>query len=229
MERRIVADIPIEEIVFDESLYPRVKYNWQTGYDYAISMKAGAKFPLVTLAVLNDKKVIVDGKHRIEANKILKMKTIKAEVFVGWNKQKIFEEAIKRNITHGRALSPYEKRVIALKLREMNYKPSDISQLIQVSMDKLENFVAQRLVNSITGETIKEVIIKGEIKHLAGRNYSPEETVGIKQSQASMYSNSQLSLINDLISLIENDLINLENEKITTSLKRLAELLSQKI
>jgi len=214
MERRIVSEIPIKEISFNEDVYPRVGYNWQTGYDYAQSMRTGAKFPLITLALFKGTKILVDGKHRLEAYKLLKVNKVKAEVFTGWGLNKIFEEAIKRNIAHGRGLSPFEKRRIALKLREMDFADNKISAIIQVPMDKLEGFVAQRLVNSITGETIKQVIVKSELKHLAGKDYKFSETNEIEQIQTPMYANNQLDLIEQVISLIENNLLNIKDQKI---------------
>ena len=111
MGRAIKQKVLIEEIFFDEDLYPRTQCNWQTSYDYSQSMKTGSKFPDIVLAVFNNRKYLVDGKHRIEACKLLKIKSIKAIIYTGWNKKKIFEEAIKYNITHGRDVSHYENLI----------------------------------------------------------------------------------------------------------------------
>ncbi len=221
MARKINCSVPLKEIHLNEEVYPRVGYNWQTGYDYSQSMKTGAKFPPITLAVYNGKKIIVDGKHRYEAHKICKKKVIKAEVYVGWTLKKIFEEAIKRNIAHGRVLSPYEKRSIALKLRAMKFKDNEISQLIQVPGDKLQSFVGQRLINTMNGE----VIVKSEIKHLAGRNFNEEDFATISGNQASMYANSQVDLLDEIINLLQGGLLDKEDSEIQSRLKKLKTLL----
>ena len=148
MERQIRSKVPIKEIFFDETLYPRASYNWQTAYDYSQSMKIGAKFPPIIIAILNGKKYLVDGKHRTEATKMNKQKEIKAIVYSGWSKKKIFLEAVRTNIAHGKLLGPYDKRRIAVKLREMNVSQDQISEIIQIPQDKLENFVGQRLINT---------------------------------------------------------------------------------
>ena len=37
--------IPIKDIFFDETIYPRQSTWWATSYKYSEEMKAGAKFP----------------------------------------------------------------------------------------------------------------------------------------------------------------------------------------
>ena len=217
MEKRITKKVLIKDIVFEEELYPRSSYSWQTGYDYAQSMLSGAKFPLVTLAVYNKKLYLVDGKHRIEAYKQLKQKEVDAEIFIGWSKEKIFIEAVKRNIIHGRMLSPFEKRRIALKLRMMKLPEERIGELIQVPIGKLQNFIAQRMTNAITGETI----VKSEVSHLAGINYEGD----IEKNQKQMYSKSQSSLLREVIRLFQFNLIDKKDKEIKELIKVLKKLL----
>ena len=239
MGREIKSKVLISEIVFDEELYPRSMYNWQTAYDYSQSMKVGAKFPDIVLAFFNGKKYLVDGKHRMEAYKLLKIKKIPAIVYTGWNKEKIFKEAVKFNITHGRGLSPYEKRRIALKLMELNSSQKEISKLIQVPLDKLEKFVGNRLVNSITGEEmtldkteamareIGKVILKSGIKHFAGTTLTEEELKELESNQKDFYMTSQVSLLKTLINILENNLLDKENKQVTQLIFKLKELLNR--
>lgn len=227
MARRIKAVVKIADITFDEELYPRASYSWQTGYDYSQSMRAGTKFPPIVLALLNNKKILVDGKHRIEAKKLLKEETIDAEVYTGWDRKKILEEAVRRNINHGRALSPFDKRQIALKLKAMDFKPEEISELIQVPMDKLERFIAQRLINAITGETIKEVIVKSEIKNLAGKTYDVTSISKINDAQEEMFSKSQVRIVESLINLISNEMLDTSDEDLMGKIGVLKKLLEK--
>ena len=213
--------VEIKKIKFDEDLYPRIQMGWQTAYDYSQSMRTGTKFPPIVLALSNNKLVLIDGWHRINACKNLKKLTIEAEIHVGWSRKQMFEEAIRRNISHGRVLSPYEKRRIALKLRGYNYPNEVVSELIQVPLDKLENFIGTRLVNSLTGE----VIVKSGMKHLAGQEVSDAKMIDVKSSEKNMYIRSQIDLIEQLINLIGNGLIDLENETIANKLEELKQLL----
>ncbi len=216
-EKKIKQTVEIKDIVFEEELYPRTNYNWQTGYDYSTSIEVGAKFPPIVLALLNKRLYLVDGKHRIEAYKLLKRKEIDAEVYTGWDKAKIFEEAVKRNIAHGRVLSPYEKRTIALRLRKLEYSDEQIGNLIQIPLGRLEKFIGTRLINTLTGEAI----IKSEIKHLAGQDYEGD----LNETQKYMYSSSQVSILSDIIMLIENNLLDKKNKNVVILLEKLKSLL----
>jgi ParB-like chromosome segregation protein Spo0J len=222
--RKIKGNVPLTEIHFDEELYPRSTYNWQTSYDYAESMKVGAKFPPIILALYKNKKYLVDGKHRYEAFKLIKKKTIPAIVYTGWNNKKIFEEAVKHNIQHGRVLSPYEKRNIALKLKQWKYPAAKISDLIQVPMDKLERFIGVRLVNTLTGDLEFECVVKSGIKHLAGGTLSEEEFHNVQIEQKKLYIHDQIDLLNQLISLLQKGLIDRKNKKILVLLKQIKKL-----
>lgn len=217
MEKKVIQDVEIDKIVLDEELYPRSNYFWQTAYTYSESAKAGAKFPPIVLAIDNGRMVLVDGRHRIEAYKLLKKTKITAEIFTGWNREKIFEESVRRNISHGLTLSPYDKRRAILKLRAMNYKDDDISKIVQVKFDHIEKFVGQRLTNTLTGD----VIAKSEIKHLAGTTYAGD----LEKDQKSMYSN-QNRMLKELILLFEKNLVNLDDELTTKLISKLKEILN---
>ena len=222
MEKKIIKQVEIKDIKLDEELYPRSGYDWKVAYDYSQSLLTGAEFPKIILAIYDGKLILVDGKHRIEAYKMVKRKTIKAEVHTGWSKNKIFEQAIKTNIAHGRTLSPFDKRKIALRLRQLKYPEEMIGNLIQVPIGKLNNFIGGRLVNSITGESM---IIKSEIQHIAGEIYEAKSIEEIEQAQKKFYSCNQLRLIEELISLTENKLLDRENKKIKPLLIKLKGLL----
>lgn len=231
MARRIVKKIKLTDVVFDEEVYPRSMVNWQTAYDYANSLKTGAKFPPITLALFKGKLILVDGKHRLDAFKQCKKKVIPAEVYMGWDKKRIFIESIQRNIAHGRVLSPYEKRKCILKLREMRISSKNISSLIQVPQDKIENFVGQRLISSTTGDMIDLEIVKSGIKHIAGRTYDVVETKSIIGVQKEMYIRDQIHLFDQLISLFEQGLVDLDDNKIKEKvliLSKLTKLVTRK-
>jgi len=237
MARTIKAKVELKDIHFDEELYPRSHYDWRTAYDYSQSIKAGAKFPAIILALFKGKKYLVDGKHRIEAHKSLKLKSINAVVHTGWNKEKIYKEAIRYNIIHGRGLSPYEKRLIAVKLMEMRCKRNEISELIRVPLDKLESFVAQRLVNSITGEEITssetedtarqigKMIIKSGIKQFAGEVMSDENFADVKEVQKSFNMISQLNLFKQVVHVLEHNLLDKSNKKVVELVQKTKKLL----
>lgn len=225
MGRRIIKNVALSDVVFDKELYPRTQAYWLTSFDYSNSIKAGAKFPPITLALNNGKLILVDGKHRLDAFKLCKKKIIPSEIFTGWDRKKIFVESIKRNIAHGRILSPYEKRLCILKLRVMNITNKDVSKIIQIPQEKIENFIGQRLISSTTGEEFELEIVKSGIKHLAGKSYNVIETQRISGVQKNLSIGNQLDLFNQLIYLLEGGLVDLEDNKIQQSINKLLKLI----
>lgn len=223
VNKKIKQKVELKEITFDEELYPRSGYNWQTTYDYSESMKSGAKFPPILLALFKGKKFLVDGKHRFEAYKVLKKKKIDAIIITGLNRQQIFVEAVKSNIAHGRVLSPYEKRNIILRLKNYKYKFNEISKLIQITPEKLEKFIGTRLINSITGEEI----VKSPLKHLAGGDFSPEEIAIIEKDQKRMSFLDQIDILSQLKNILQNKLLDIHDEKVMKLIKEVKALLKK--
>jgi len=229
----INKQVKIEDIEFDQDLYPRIKPNWMTIVDYKESMVTGAKFPPIVLATYHSKLYLVDGKHRIECHRQLGIDKINSIIHTGWSKQKIFQEAVRFNISHGEKLTPYEKRRIAQKLLEMKMKKQEVCNLIQISMDKIDNFIGSRLVNAISGEPTGDVdidnayetgqvILKSSLKHLAGGNV---DGLSLDKLQRQQFSRDQPTLLKELISLLESETININDEDIMKLLARVKTLL----
>jgi len=230
--------VKVKSVITDEKYYPRDGWNFQTAYTYAQAMRAGAKFPPIVVAMIEDKYLLVDGKHRIEAKKILKQDSIEAEIVYGWTKKQVFEEAVRRNVTHGKALSIHERRQVGLRLRNWQYPPNKISELIQVPMDKLTQFIEQRLTNTITGQTIagvkvnkkvdyplaSQVILKSGIKNAVSSTLTKAE---IDEVQQGMYAGSQRSLLSQLIKIVKHGLLD-KDKKTLKLIVELKELLNEK-
>ncbi len=225
--RSLKQKVELKKIVFDKDLYPRTNYDWRTVYDYKESMVAGAKFPPVTLALSNRKYYLVDGKHRLEALKGLKAKSVNAIIFLGWSRGRIFEEAIRANINHGRAFSPYEKRLLALKLRVLKYPELSVSKLLNIPTGKLESFVGQRLVNSITGEVVTEEVVKSGLKHLAGGTLNDEQVKRVLAAQSGFNMINQVDLLEQVVTLFEEKLLNLKDKKVKELVAQLKSLLKK--
>lgn len=229
----------VKDVVTDKELYPRDGWNFQTSYTYSQAMRAGAKFPPILVAMSNGKYLLVDGKHRIEAKKILKQLKIEAEVVIGWSRKRIYEEAVKRNITHGKSLSIHERRQVGLRLRNWQYPPNKISELIQVPLDKLNTFIEQRLTNAITGETIaqvdgvrkqsapEQIILKSGIRNVKEfpTNLTKEE---IEEVHEGLYAGSQKSLLLQVIKLVKHNLLDKDDKKLQKLIVELKELLDEK-
>jgi len=221
--RKLNSKLLIKDIVLDEEIYPRNQYFWQVAYDYSESMKTGVKFPKIAVAKVGNAFILVDGKHRLEAYKILKQKSIAVEVLIGLNKKQIFEEAVKRNIAHGKTLSVQEKLSVALKFRDMNYTLDKVSKLIQIPVGKLKDLLSRRLFNSITGE---EIVLKRPFEDISRSASNDMAKEDIEMAQKEFFGRKQEAVISELIVLIETKAINLKNKKVFAKLRKLKSLLN---
>lgn len=236
--KQVNKTVDIKDITVDPELYPRMKHNWQTAFEYSESMKCGSVFPKIILAINNGTLYLVDGKHRIEANKICKLKKIEAIIYHGLSRNEIYKMAVKLNVAHGLGLSTYDKRRAVLKLMEMGVKGKEISLLTNVQEDKLETFVEQRMVSSITGKPINandddddsdffasmgQQVLKTSVKHFVGS--SGTDAVKILQTQKYLSSSNQLNLWKDVVHILEKDLLDTEDPKIQILFRRAKNLM----
>lgn len=220
--KTIIADVDVNKIVFDKVIYPRNDVYWQVSYDYSESMKVGAIFPKIELAKYGDVFKVIDGMHRINATKILKIPKIRAIVHLNLSDKEIYELAVRRNITHGKNFSVQEKLQIAVHLKDLKYTTSEISNLVQITPDNLKKLIGRKLVNSITGKVILkkgfENISKNELKTV-------EEMESISSIQREFQGSSQETLLKELIVLIESNSLNIADENIKSLIENLKKLL----
>lgn len=210
--------IKIDSIEFNEELYPRTKSNWLVEYNYSQAMKSGSEFPAILVARMNKRLILVDGKHRIEARKINKETHIKADVKTISSEKELYIMAVKANIKHGYQFSPFEKARIIKKLEgEMKLDIDEISSIINMPSSKLMDFANKRATISISGQ---EVILKAPLKHLSGQEV--DDSILFEQDIFSV--RSQMSLVNQLIALLENDQLIVKDVK---KLEKLGKLLKE--
>jgi hypothetical protein len=213
--------LKISEIVFDEELYPRQQYDWQTAYRYSEAMKAGALFPPINVALFAGKNYLIDGKHRIEAFKLAKEEYIEAFVKPIKSRNAIFIAAVKSNIVHGRQLSSFDRAKIILKLQGMKITNVEISKIVNISVGKITSFVARRITNSVTGE---EIVLKAPVKGFNGQVISEEFAV---RQEKVFASQNQEQVIEEMLVLLENKAINTKNPAILNKLKVIAKLIRE--
>jgi len=216
--------LKINDIIIEEDAYPRSNWSWQTSYDYAESLRAGAKFPPITVAKLDNKFYLVDGRHRLEAVKSLNKKEkkkeiyIQAEVLTGLNRKQMYEESVMRNMAHGRQFSPYEKRLIVVKLKSMRYSFDKISTLVQIKVDKLDDFTTSTMSSSFT--TGNPIVVKAPLKN------NPVVTEEAIKAQGGISAQNQVMIFKQANIILENDLLNKDNETVMCEVAKLKKYLA---
>lgn len=212
--------IKISDIVWDEDVYPRNNYNWMVALTYKNSMKTGNKFPPIIVGLLGGKIIGVDGRHRSEANKLMKVEYIKAEVLRGLNKNELYVEAVKRNTQHGQPLSVWDRTNIIIKLEQLGYNPINISNIVGMPVKEVNSFKVKKVTNTITG---KELALKPEFRHLRDKTVDDN----FDEVQKPYGGLTQQLLVKELNSLFANKLINIKDKKVLIELRMLYQILSK--
>ncbi|KKN60129.1 hypothetical protein LCGC14_0535070 [marine sediment metagenome] len=204
-----------EDIHFDKSLYPRVKPDWLTTYKYSQSMRAGNKFPPIQVTNLDSKWVIIDGVHRHGAYTRNKVEHIEVEDLEIKDRDQAYMEAIKRNSTHGRVFTSFERVQIIVRLESMNVDLGEISKIVGMPLESMKKFKVSRITHTITGE---EIVLKSAVRHMAGVEVS-EEFYDVQKTISG--HREQLRLLDMIIKMLKEGMFDLKNEKIVDKIEEL--------
>ena len=148
--------LKIKEIVIEEKLYPRVKPNDRIINAYVKDMKKGDSFPSLFIGLFKGKNYLIDGRHRLEAYKILGEKYVNCEIKPNFTDfDDMFLAAFRANMAHGIRLNKNDKLRVANILTNMQYDVGDISKLTGITMKKIESAVKGK---------IRHVLIKDKIR-----------------------------------------------------------------
>jgi len=210
--------LKIEKVKVDENLYPRIKWDFVTRARYYNALKSGAVFPPITVAVNSEgKNILVDGQHRLLANKDNKETHIECEILEGLTDEQIYEEAVKRNVAHGRQFSTQEIVKIAVRLKDLGYDDIKVSELTLIPLDKLTEFVAKR--TTLITNTNSKTSLKSPLQHLAGVDLATEP------NQSVFNSKSQIQLLDSVICLLKNNWLDTKSEVVLEKAVKIYELL----
>jgi len=208
----------IDEINENEEYYPRNMWQWRTSYSYAKAMESGADFPPIIVAQFGKKYWLVDGKHRIEAYKMNKQPMVTVIIDSSITDFKtLYIEAVKRNVIHGRVISPYEKVKIMLKLEELQLDKAEISQLIRVPLKDLELFKSKRMTNTLTGQ---KVVLKAALKNMSTIQVSED----FDSTQDVFSAQSQIQLLDQLLCLLQNNYLDITNNLVKIKVEEIIRL-----
>lgn len=222
-KKQLQKTVNIKDIVVDKELYPRQNHSWQKAFEYSEGMKCGSVFPKIVLGLHSGTLYLIDGKHRVEATKMCKEKEIDAIVWTGLSRNEMYKMAVKLNVEHGLGLSVYDKRRAVARLTAMGVKSKEVSMLVNVQEDKLEEFVEQRMVNSVSGREVGvgedgeffaemgQQVLKSSMKHFTGSEGT--DAANVLRLQKKIYSRDQLSMWKDVVHILKNDLVDLTDKE----------------
>lgn len=199
----------IEEVFYDEEIYPRQQHNLKTVEHYIESLKAGNKFPAIELQKIQYdgevKDVLIDGWHRLNAHlEIVKQpdlfintdafKAIDSfywkpdEVIPSSDKVKMLElklHAASANTRHGDRLEEQDKKSLAREIAEAILKDEitqqEVADSLGVRRQRISEWIADIRARQTAGRDclIKKLHLLGWTQDEIGRK------VGIAQRTVS--------------------------------------------
>lgn len=206
------------ELVLDFDFYPRMQVDSQHVYYMVRAKKAGAEFPAVRI---NKKtKQVVDGFHRVRSE--MKIDGDKATVMVAEkdyrNDQAMLLDAIKCNASHGRNLTTYDRAHCAILASKLEIDDALVAGVLHVDPSYIGELLVDRSAKSLRGPAIP---LKRTIRHMSGRKLTKVQ----QEANCKLGGMNQAFYVNQLITLIECDLLDSDNEVLFQRLGHLHDLL----
>ena len=118
--KSIIEEIELRQLVFDETIYPRLKPDEELVLTYKNAIEDGANFPPIILQQGTYR--IIDGVHRYLAYTALEYERVNVE-FIDIPDPDCRAESIRRNVKQGSQLKEPDLRYNIIKLRFIDSKP----------------------------------------------------------------------------------------------------------
>ena len=212
-----MQEMKLSELVLDFDLYPRPAIDSEHVKGMVDAEKAGAKFP----PILADKKSkrITDGFHRYRKQQRVHGKDATIMVVLKSYKTEadMIEDAIALNAQHGKKLSPYDHARCILIAKRVKLSDTRLAGALQVPVKKL----GELRVRKIASTNGNQLAVKQTISHMAGKKLTRKQA----EANGKLGGMKPLYYVNQLITLIEADLIDMNDEKLGEELKRLSKLI----
>jgi transcriptional regulator with XRE-family HTH domain len=136
-------DIPVDDVVYRDDLYPRLKTNPATVQQYAEQIE------MLPPIEVNQHNELIDGWHRWTAHRKLERQTIAAFVTPTASDARLLELAVQRNAAFGLQLSIRDKQFVARRIyhetpeRERPAKKLDLARILSVAERTVREWLAR--------------------------------------------------------------------------------------
>ena len=151
--------IRVDELIYDENIYPRQKINNATVESYCEALSVGARFPPLEIQRVinypnkeNEIFVILDGIHRWDAYKRNKIEEVEARQWkrkvIDYRKSQaiLLLESAERNRTHGDRLTDKDKKDVARKIAKTDlgevYTEKEIAEKLGVVQPTVSGWIS---------------------------------------------------------------------------------------
>ena len=208
----------LSELVLDFDLYPRASIDTYHAGEMQRSVEAGAELPPIVI----DKKSkrIVDGFHRQRVYSRLYGVDCEVDVIEKTYRsdKELFLDAARLNSGHGLKMDSHDKAHCALRCIDLGIDDGDIAAALHVDTKWLGDLKASRTATTSGGLS---VALKRTIQHKAGKHLNKEQ-VAANERLSGM---NQVFYVNQLVTLIEAKLLDMDDEELLVRLRHLGELI----
>lgn len=210
----------LSELVLDFDLYPRQQVDSHHVREMQVAREAGATFP--PLVIDKKSKRVTDGFHRERMYRRDGDPSMEVECVekAYRNEKEMFLDAVRFNASHGRRLTSFDKAHAALLAEKLGIADNAIAEALKLTADSMGELLATKVAIGGNG-TKTPVAIKRTIGHMAGKKLTKPQVEANKK----LGGMNQTFYVNQLITLIESDLIDKENEDLIAGLRKLNSLL----
>jgi len=208
----------IGELILDFDVYPRVSIDTtHVGY-MAEAEKGGAKFP--PLVICAKSRRIVDGFHRHKVYMTRYGADYVVEVIEKRyrNDQELFLDSMRLNASHGRTLTRFDRVHCMLRAEVLKLTVEETASALSMPVDVYQELRVGRVAGTKQELTVP---LKNTIRHMHGKTLTQAQ----EKANESLSGMNQVFYVNQVILLIDNNLLDLDNEKLMERLAHLSSLL----
>lgn len=218
-----MKDAKLSELVLDFDLYPRTQIDSHHVSEMVEAENAGVEFP--PLVIDKKSKRIIDGFHRYKKHVRCHGPdaTIPVVEKTYRNDAAMLLDAIRYNANHGRNLSSFDRAHSILLAEKLGLNDKAVAGALSMTVGRVESLRISKSATVGNGKVSVTVPIKQTIRHMAGKKLTRPQVDANKK----LGGMNQLFYVNQLLTLIESDLIDKENEDLIEGLRKLHERLGE--
>lgn len=206
----------LSELVLDFDIYPRADVDSHHISSLAEAIAAGAELPPIVID--KQSKRIVDGFHRFRAYQKMKLDVIEVIEKQYQDDKALFLDTMRYNSAHGVKLDTHDKAHCAILAERLSIDANALSAALNITTDTLSSIKVGRTAKD---ENSMLIPIKRTIAHMSGEKLTKEQ----EKANEKLSGMNQSFYANQLITLIENHMIDYKNRKLLARLGILSRLI----
>ena len=207
--------------MFDFDIYVRKTVNSQRVAYMVAALEAGGEFPPVVIDIKS--KRIVDGFHRVRSHTRYYGDDYEIDCVEKRykNDEEMFLDSVRLNAKHGLAMDKADRTRCLILAEKFKISVADIAVAMEMTVEAVTELKQIRVADVKVNTWKQPVALKRTIQHMAGK------TLTQKQVEANRHLSGMRPVFyaNQLITLIENELLPTDDEKLMQRLSYLGTLI----